>query len=62
MPGTDAWLLLAMIHVLIEEDLCTPGPLAEHLSGLDTIEELAKEFTPEMAAERCGIAADEIGG
>ena len=33
-PGTDAHLLFAIVHVLFEEGLADPGPLAEHCAGL----------------------------
>jgi anaerobic selenocysteine-containing dehydrogenase len=59
-PGTDALLLFAMVNVLFEEGLVEPGPLAEHLDGLEQVGELADPFTPEAAAAPTGIAAEEI--
>jgi anaerobic selenocysteine-containing dehydrogenase len=59
-PGTDALLLFALVHVLFEEDLVDPGPVGEHLSGLDEIEALAQDFSPESVAPVCGIAAPDI--
>ena len=35
-PGTDAFLLLAMVNVLFAEGLVEPGPLAEHLRTAST--------------------------
>jgi len=36
-PGTDAHLLIAIAHVLVEEGLADPGPLADHCAGLDEV-------------------------
>ena len=54
-PGTDAFLLLAMVHVLVTEDLVDLGDAAPHVAGVDAVRELALGCTPEDAAERCGI-------
>ena len=59
-PGTDALLLHALLHTLFDEGLADPRPLAPHLSGLDTIRELAGEISPEDVASTCAIAAPEI--
>src|ERR687893_16981 len=60
-PGTDALLLAAMACTLVQEGLADPGPLAEHLNGLDEVTELVRGFPPEQAAGVCGIPAEEIG-
>lgn len=59
-PGTDAWFLFAIVHTLYDENLVDPGVLAEHTQDLDKIEELARDYSPESVAERCGIPAEEI--
>ena len=59
-PGTDAVLLAAMACTLVEEELADPGPLREHLNGLDEVMELVRGFPPERAAAACGIPAEEI--
>ncbi len=56
-PGTDALLLFALVHVLFDEDLTDPHPLAE---GVEAVRELAEPFTPDAVAATTGIAADEI--
>ncbi|HJP66767.1 MAG TPA: molybdopterin dinucleotide binding domain-containing protein, partial [Actinomycetota bacterium] len=60
VPGTDAQLLFAMVHVLFEEDLVRPGRLAEHTSGIDDVRTLAEPFSPEAVEGVTGIAAGEI--
>ncbi|MDX6642923.1 MAG: hypothetical protein QOD76_885, partial [Solirubrobacteraceae bacterium] len=59
-PGADAHLLMGLVHVLVAEDLVAPGPLAEHIVGLDEVQALAQDFPPEAVAATCGIEADEI--
>ncbi len=59
-PGTDAHLLLALLHVLFEEGLASPGALANHCNGIDEVRRCAKVFSPEAVAEICGISAPEI--
>ncbi|MCU0267945.1 MAG: molybdopterin oxidoreductase family protein [Acidimicrobiales bacterium] len=59
-PGTDAHLLLALAHVLVDEELVTLGPLADHTEGLERVPELVAPFTPERVAPVTGIAATTI--
>jgi anaerobic selenocysteine-containing dehydrogenase len=59
-PGTDALLLAAIACTIVEEGLDDPGPLGEHVNGLDEVRELVREFTPEAVAGVTGIEADEI--
>ena len=59
-PGTDALLLAAIACTIVEEGLDDPGPLAEHVNGLDEVRELVREFTPEAVAGVTGIEADAI--
>jgi anaerobic selenocysteine-containing dehydrogenase len=59
-PGTDALLLLALLHVVFAERLEKPGRMVELTQGLDAARAVAAEFTPERAAGVTGIAADEI--
>lgn len=59
-PGTDALLLFALAHTLITEDLVDLGRLAEHTAGLDTVAELAGDFSPDAVGPACGIEPDTI--
>ncbi len=59
-PGTDAYLLLAMVHTMFAEDLVTLGRTEGHISGLDAVRDAVAPFAPETVAERCGIDADTI--
>src|SRR6478752_9953678 len=59
-PGTDAHLLIAIAHVLVDERLADPGAVADHCAGLDEVLALTEPFAPEAVAPVCGIEADEI--
>ena len=60
-PGTDAQLLLSLVHVLFAEGLVAPGDrLRDVTVGIDEVRSLAQPFTPEAAGDVCGIPADDI--
>ena len=59
-PGSDAWLLAAMLQVIFSERLARPRHLAELIDGLDALREAVAEITPAVAARRTGIKADLI--
>jgi anaerobic selenocysteine-containing dehydrogenase len=59
-PGTDPFFLFALVHTLFTEGLIAPGRLAGHLSGLEDVRALARDFLPEAVAPICGIAPDAI--
>ncbi|WP_332817424.1 molybdopterin-dependent oxidoreductase [Sphingopyxis sp.] len=60
VPGTDAELLLAMIHVLFRDKLVKPGHLSKLIDGLDDVEAAIVPFTPERAAKITGVGRDVI--
>ena len=59
-PGTDAALMLAVVHVLFDEDLVDLGTVADHVNGVDDVRAVAADFAPDTVAGYCGIAAEEI--
>ncbi|MER7041344.1 molybdopterin oxidoreductase family protein [Streptomyces microflavus] len=59
-PGADALLLAAMAHVLLQEKLADPGPLAEHLEGADELAAALVGFTPDAVAAACDVDAATI--
>ena len=61
-PGTDAYVLMALVHVLFAENLVRLGTLAEHTLGVAEVEAAAWPFSPEAVAPLCGVAADVIRG
>jgi anaerobic selenocysteine-containing dehydrogenase len=60
LPGTDGALALALMHVIIGEHLFDRDYVAQHTLGFDRLAERVKEWTPERAADVCGITAGEI--
>lgn len=54
-PGTDAFLLLALIHVVFDKNLSSKGHLEAHINGWDTIEKLVKKYSPEKVTKITGI-------
>lgn len=59
-PGTDPALMLAIVHVLFDEDLVDLGTVADHVNGVDEVRAVAADFGPDTVAAYCGVAADEI--
>ena len=59
-PDTDAWLLLSMLCVLVEEHLADEASLARETTGWERLRDLARAFPPEETAERTGVAAEDV--
>ena len=59
-PGSDAALALAMMQVIIGEELYDRDFVAHHTVGLDELARHVRDFTPQWAARETGIAADRI--
>jgi anaerobic selenocysteine-containing dehydrogenase len=59
-PGTDALLLLGMLHTLFAEGLVRPGRLAGFTHGLAEVEGAAAGFPPEEMAGATGIPAAAV--
>jgi assimilatory nitrate reductase catalytic subunit len=59
-PGTDVALSLALLHVLIEENLIDREFLAQRATGWEDVAQSAREVTPARAAEITGVADTDI--
>jgi anaerobic selenocysteine-containing dehydrogenase len=59
-PGSDTALALAMMHVIIGENLHDADYVANHTEGFDALRQRVLAWTPARAAELTGIAAGEI--
>jgi anaerobic selenocysteine-containing dehydrogenase len=59
-PGTDGALALAMMHVIIGENLYDADYVEKYTLGFDALREKVKSYPPEQAAHWTGIAADDI--
>lgn len=56
-PGTDAYLLAAMLHVLVHEQGLDLAPARRVARGVDAFVAAAAPWTPERAAAVTGVAA-----
>lgn len=59
-PGTDAALAMAMLDVIITEDLYDKKFVELWCFGFDELAERVKEMPPEKAAEICQIPVEQI--
>ena len=59
-PGSDALLLLALLHVLFDEKLVRLGRIEAFADGVEEIRSLVNGFPPERVALATGLAADTI--
>ncbi len=59
-PGSDALLLMAMVHTLFEEHLVDTGPAERLVKDVDLLRLASLAFTPEAVSDHTGIAADDI--
>ena len=62
LPGTDAHLLLGLVHVLFAEDLVDLGAAAGYVDPVEvaTLADLAAPFTPAAVAAACGLDPDDV--
>ncbi len=59
-PGTDVFLLLAMLHIIFKEDRVQLGELEKHIKGLDKVRKIVQNFSPERVESICKIPVKEI--
>ncbi len=59
-PGTDIALLLAWIHVLINEGRYDQEYVAQYATGLEELHQYIQPYTPEWAYTETGIEPDTI--
>tara|TARA_B100000609_G_scaffold164336_2_gene136718 strand:- start:39 stop:1712 length:1674 start_codon:yes stop_codon:yes gene_type:complete len=59
-PGTDVWLLNAMAHVIITEDLVDRDFIEQNTEGFEAVRDTVLEYTPEKAEEITGVPAEAI--
>jgi predicted molibdopterin-dependent oxidoreductase YjgC len=59
-PGTDVWLLNAMMHTILEEGLQDEEYIREHTEDFDAVREIVARYTPEDAERMTGVPAEMI--
>ncbi|NHA69017.1 molybdopterin oxidoreductase family protein [Phycicoccus sp. CMS6Z-2] len=60
VPGTDLVVLLALLHVLVDEGLTDTAYLAERASGWDEVRASVSRWWPERAEQVCGVPAPAL--
>ncbi len=59
-PGGDAWLLGAMLKILVDDGLADQAWLAEHANRFDELEELLSIVDVEQWCEKAGLTVAEV--
>src|SRR3982751_1052152 len=59
-PGTDVMLFHGLLHIMLWEGWTKPEYIAAHTSGFDELKALVRECTPELVAQTCGIAREDL--
>ena len=59
-PGSDVWLLNAIMHVILEEGLQDDEYIAAHCEDFEAVREVVSRYTPEEAERVTGVSAEAI--
>ena len=59
-PGTDVWLINAMMHTILAEGLQDEDYIRAHTVGFDAVREVVSRYSPEEAARITGVDAEAI--
>jgi predicted molibdopterin-dependent oxidoreductase YjgC len=59
-PGTDVWLLNAIMHVIVAEGLQNDEYIRDYTEGFDAVREVVERYTPEEAERVTGVPAEDI--
>jgi assimilatory nitrate reductase catalytic subunit len=59
-PGTDVMLFHGLLHIMLWEGWTKPEYIAAHTSGFDALKAIVRECTPELVAQTCGIAREDL--
>jgi anaerobic selenocysteine-containing dehydrogenase len=60
MPGTDAALAFALMHVLIRDGLIDRDYIDRYTVGFDALAERVAPWTPQRAAATCGVPVGQV--
>jgi predicted molibdopterin-dependent oxidoreductase YjgC len=59
-PGSDVWLVNAMMHVILKEGLQNEEYIREHTEDFEAVAEVVSRYTPEEAEKVTGVPAADI--
>jgi len=60
LPGTDVALFHGMLHAMLWEEIADRDWIAAHVEGFDELRAAVRDWTPQAAADVCGVKAEEI--
>ena len=59
-PGTDVWLLNAMMHTILTEGLQDEDYIRDYTDDFDAVREIVMRYSPEDAETMTGVPAEDI--
>ena len=59
-PGSDVWLLNALMHVILKEGLQNDEYIEAHTEGFEAVRDVVAGYTPEEAEKMTGVPAEDI--
>ncbi len=59
-PGTDIYIFLAIMHIIIREGWADEAFIAERTEGYEAFQAVVQEYTPEHAALKSGVPIEKI--
>ncbi|MEO7641767.1 MAG: molybdopterin-dependent oxidoreductase, partial [Ramlibacter sp.] len=59
-PGTDVMLFNGLLHIMLWEGWLDQAFIADHTSGFDALKATARDCTPDLVAQTCGIAKADL--
>lgn len=59
-PGSDVWLVNALMYVILREGLQDDEYIAAHTEDFDAVREVVARYTPEEAEKVTGVPAEDI--
>ncbi len=59
-PGTDVSLFNGMLHIMLWEDWTDNAYIAAHTNGFDLLKTTARDYTPDLVAQTCGIKKEDL--
>jgi predicted molibdopterin-dependent oxidoreductase YjgC len=59
-PGTDVWLINALMHVIVSEGLVDEEYVRDKTEGFEAVKEVVLRYTPEEAEKVTGVPAEAI--
>jgi predicted molibdopterin-dependent oxidoreductase YjgC len=59
-PGSDVWLVNALMHVILKEGLQNDEYIEAHTEGFEAVRDVVARYTPEEAEKMTGVPAEDI--